>query len=116
MNTRKRIITLVLAGGLAVPSIPSFAAQGIPRGFAEVRPVTRAAGEAAGANLTLASTRFFTYALPQGWRVGEDGQFALSLMAPDSRALTVLVGNAGVLAGSPTATVASTVPPKSLVQ
>ena len=28
--------------------------------------------------------------------MGEDGQFALTLMAPDSRALTVLVGNAGV--------------------
>jgi len=39
--------------------------------------------------------QFFSYALPQGWRVGEDGQFALTLIAPDNKALTVMVGNAG---------------------
>ena len=96
MNTRIRFVALVLVGGLILPSLPLRAAQAIPRGFAEVRPVTRATGETAGANLTLASTRFFTYALPQGWRLGEDGQFALTMMAPDSRALTVMVGNAGM--------------------
>lgn len=96
MNKRMGFVALILAGVLMLPSPPLRAAQGVPRGFAEVRPVTRAASQATGANLTLASTRFFTYALPQGWRVGEDGQFALTLMAPDSRALTVMVGNAGV--------------------
>jgi hypothetical protein len=96
MNTRIRFVALVLVGGLMLPSLALRAAQAIPRGFTEVRPVTRAAGETAGANLTLASARFFTYALPQGWRLGEDGQFALTMMAPDSRALTVMVGNAGM--------------------
>jgi hypothetical protein len=47
-------------------------------------------------SLTIASGRYFSYALPQGWRVGEDGQFALTLAAPDSKAFTVMVGNAGV--------------------
>ena len=96
MNSRKGFVALIVAGGLILPTIPLLAAQNTPRGFVEVRPVTRAAGANTGANLTLASTRFFTYALPRGWRVGEDGQFALTLMAPDSRALTVMVGNAGV--------------------
>jgi hypothetical protein len=72
------------------------AAQSLPRGFTQVTPVTRATGRAPGANLQLATGQFFTYALPQGWRVGEDGQFALTLMAPDQKALTVMVGNSGV--------------------
>ncbi|MBI1358229.1 MAG: hypothetical protein GC160_28170 [Acidobacteria bacterium] len=38
---------------------------------------------------------FFSYALPPGWRVGENGQFALTLHAPDNKAVTVMVGNAG---------------------
>jgi hypothetical protein len=33
--------------------------------------------------------------LPEGWRVGEDGQFALTLLAPDNKAFTVMAGNAG---------------------
>ncbi|MBI5363783.1 MAG: hypothetical protein HZA53_11440 [Planctomycetes bacterium] len=43
----------------------------------------------------------FTYALPPGWRVGEDGQFAVTLIAPDDKALTILVGNAGMPLGYP---------------
>jgi hypothetical protein len=72
------------------------AAQPVPKGTFEVKPVTRPAAQASGASLQLASGQFFTYALPQGWRVGEDGQFALTLVAPDSKALTVMVGNAGM--------------------
>ena len=45
--------------------------------------------------LRIAAGRFFAYALPPGWRVGEDGQFALTLHAPDNKAITVMVGNAG---------------------
>jgi hypothetical protein len=50
----------------------------------------------AAASLQIGSGRYFSYALPEGWRVGEDGQFALTLMAPDNKALTVMVGNAGL--------------------
>ncbi|MBE0539979.1 MAG: hypothetical protein IH623_01145 [Verrucomicrobia bacterium] len=49
----------------------------------------------AAAELCVGQGRFFSYALPQGWRVGEDGQFALTLVAPDQKALTVMAGNAG---------------------
>jgi hypothetical protein len=55
-----------------------------------------AANSAPVAPLELRRSAFFSYALPPGWRVGEDGQFALTLVAPDERALTVLVGNAGM--------------------
>jgi hypothetical protein len=47
-------------------------------------------------SLTIGQGQFFSYALPQGWRVGEDGQFALTLSAPDNKAITVMVGNAGL--------------------
>ncbi|MET0291598.1 MAG: hypothetical protein ABW136_04480 [Steroidobacteraceae bacterium] len=71
------------------------AAQPIPRGFVEVRPVTRGT-QAPVAPLELGNTQFFSYALPPGWRLGESGQFAFTLLAPDSKALTLMVGNAGV--------------------
>lgn len=74
----------------------------VPEGFTEVKPVIReepsrpSEPAASAASLKLATGNFFTYALPQGWRVGEDGQFALTLIAPDNHALTVMVGNAGM--------------------
>jgi hypothetical protein len=61
-------------------------AKGRPGGANPVRPV----GE-----LRIGQGRFFSFALPPGWRVGEGGQFALTLLAPDNLALTVMVGNAG---------------------
>lgn len=51
----------------------------------------RPAGE-----LRIGQGRFFSFAMPGGWRVGEDGQFALTLLAPDNKALTLMVGNAGL--------------------
>jgi hypothetical protein len=87
--------SLAIAAWLLAFGGAAGAAQ-VPKGTVEVKPVTRPAAQASGANLRLAAGRFFTYALPQGWRVGEDGQFALTLMAPDSKALTVMVGNAGM--------------------
>ena len=54
-------------------------------------PVRPAAGE-----LRIGQGRFFSFALPPGWQVGEDGKFAMTLVAPDHRAMTVLVGNAGI--------------------
>jgi hypothetical protein len=53
----------------------------------------------APAQLRVGTGQFFSYALPEGWRVGEDGQFALSLVAPDQQAFTVMVGNAGLPPG-----------------
>jgi len=40
--------------------------------------------------------RFFRFAVPEGWRVQEEGQFAVVLFAPDNGALTVMTGNSGV--------------------
>jgi len=71
------------------------APPGVPNGLVEVKPIARPATPPA-AQLRLASSRYFDYALPQGWRVGEDGQFALTLIAPDNKALTIVVGNAGL--------------------
>ena len=47
------------------------------------------------------SGRFFKFALPAGWRVQEEGQFAVVLVAPDSAALTVMTGNTGLPANYP---------------
>jgi hypothetical protein len=53
--------------------------------------------------LRIGQGRFFSFALPPGWRVGEDGQFALTLIAPDNNALTLMVGNAGMPLNHPAA-------------
>jgi hypothetical protein len=45
--------------------------------------------------------RFFRFAVPAGWRVQEEGQFAIVLFAPDNGALTVMTGNSGVPANYP---------------
>ena len=74
----------------------------IPPNMFRVQPLP-ARSTPAVASLRLASGRFFSYALPQGWRVGEDGQFALTLVAPDSKAITVMVGNAGMPVNYPPA-------------
>ncbi|MFT3825308.1 MAG: hypothetical protein QM731_15430 [Chitinophagaceae bacterium] len=51
--------------------------------------------------LRIGQGNFFTYALPPGWRVAEEGQFAVALVAPDNKAMTVMVGNAGLMPGYP---------------
>lgn len=73
-------------------------AQGTQARFVPVRPVVRegASPPRPAGELRIAQTRFFSFALPPGWRVGEDGQFALTLLAPDNLALTLMVGNAGM--------------------
>lgn len=45
----------------------------------------------------------FQYGVPQGWRVAEDGAFAVVLVAADGCALTAMVGNAGLPEGYPPA-------------
>lgn len=46
--------------------------------------------------LRIGQTAYFSFALPPGWQVGEDGPFALTLVSPDRQALTVMVGNSGL--------------------
>jgi hypothetical protein len=41
----------------------------------------------------------FNYAVPQGWRVTEDGTHAVVLVAPDNTALTIMVGVTALPAG-----------------
>lgn len=52
--------------------------------------VARPSGE-----LRIGQGQHFSFALPPGWRVGEDGQYALTLVAPDNHAMTLMVGNSG---------------------
>ncbi|MBS1663994.1 MAG: hypothetical protein JST68_23315 [Bacteroidetes bacterium] len=52
-------------------------------------------------DLKISSGNYFSYALPPGWRIGEDGQFALSLVSSDNKAITVMVGNSGMMPGYP---------------
>jgi len=73
-------------------AVVAASAQTNPK-FHPVKPVV-SSGNAA--NLQIGNGRFFSYAVPAGWRVGEDGQFALTLVAGDNKALTVMVGNAGL--------------------
>ena len=40
--------------------------------------------------------RCFHFALPQDWRVIEEGQFAVVLGPPDNSAVTLMVGNCGL--------------------
>ena len=66
-----------------------------PRVFA-VHPIPHDASIPAIGDLPIVRGSYFSYALPRGWRVGEEGQFALSLVAPDRHAFTLMVGNAGM--------------------
>lgn len=90
----------LFSGGAGNP--PPAAAQTpqnkIPRNMFPVRPVASAAANPVQptAGLDIRNGRFFSYALPPGWHVGEDGQFALTLNAPDNKAFTVMVGNSGL--------------------
>jgi PQQ-dependent catabolism-associated CXXCW motif protein len=67
--------------------------------FVPVQPLTRGAsagGARPAGELRIGQTRFFSFAMPPGWRIGEEGQFALTLLAPDNGAMTLMVGNAGM--------------------
>jgi len=59
------------------------------------------ANAGAAEQLAIKHGQFFTYALPPRWRVGEEGQFAVSLLAPENRAMTVMVGNSGLAPNYP---------------
>lgn len=94
------VAALVLLGGAAIASAQAPQGKGATASgkFVPVQPVARqdAAPSRPAGELRIAQSRFFTFALPPGWRVGEDGQFALTLLAPDQQAMTVIVGNAGM--------------------
>ncbi len=68
--------------------------------FEPVMPLARGDTVAASAarpsgELRIGQGRHFSFALPPGWRVGEDGQYALTLVGPDNHAMTLMVGNSG---------------------
>lgn len=98
MKLSARMLLAVSAACCAAS--PSFAAppagRKLPPNMHPVTPIRPPA-----ASLQLINGHFFSYALPQGWRVSEEGQFALSLVAPDNKAITVMVGNAGMPPGYP---------------
>jgi hypothetical protein len=87
------LLCAVLVTGFTGGPVPAVAEA--PRKLFPVKPVAPASAPPAG-SLTIGNGRFFSYALPPGWRVGEDGQYALTLAAPDNKAFTVMVGNAGL--------------------
>jgi hypothetical protein len=91
---RSLALPMLLAAGIVTWPAPAQQKKAKPV-FTPVKPV-EARPAAQGASLRIGQGRFFRYALPEGWRVGEDGQFALTLVAPDNNALTVMVGNAGL--------------------
>ncbi len=98
-------IALALVGACGSASSEGSVAN-IPAGMFEVKPVAASSAKpsnAPAANLSVAQGKFFSYALPQGWHLGEDGQFALTQAAPDNKALTIMVGNAGLFPNYPPA-------------
>ena len=94
------------AGRLVLWAALLFGCTGSPA-LAETRrnlfPVKPVASDPAppARSLGIGNGRFFSYALPPGWRVVEDGQYSLTLAAPDSKAFTVMVGNSGLSANYP---------------
>jgi hypothetical protein len=46
--------------------------------------------------LRIVEGKFFAFGLAEGWKVTEDGQFAVVTVAPENNALTIMVGNAGM--------------------
>jgi hypothetical protein len=85
---------VVLCAIMATFALGQPAPRRIPPNMFPVKPNASHRAPVA-ANLRIATAKFFSYALPEGWSLGEDGQFALTLVAPDKKAFTVMVGNAG---------------------
>lgn len=94
---RPLLISLLLAATLQIGDAVN-AAGVAPPGTYLVTPIRKGG---AGTELPITQGRFFQYALPPGWQVGEDGQFAVTLIGPESRVFTVMVGNAGLPPGYP---------------
>jgi hypothetical protein len=92
---------LLLMALAAEATLAQPAAERIPPHTVVVKPVPRATAPQARGDLEIVRGRHFSFALPTGWRVGEEGQFAVSLIAPDSQAFTLMVGNAGMFPNYP---------------
>ncbi len=91
------IAAFILTGGLTLGACSTKSGST----FEPVTPVTAGSGAAGvgtrpDGSLRIGQSQFFRYSAPSDWHVGEDGQFALTLVAPDNQAFTVMVGNAGV--------------------
>ena len=81
----------------AQPSRPGGEAQAK---FVPVKPLVRESAATANParpteELRIGQGRFFSFALPPQWRIGEDGQYAMTLLSPDNKAMTLMVGVAG---------------------
>ncbi|MEP7355186.1 MAG: hypothetical protein ABI824_18300 [Acidobacteriota bacterium] len=110
LSTLLRVVVAAGCFGLLYGCAATTQSVSIPEGMHEVQPLLpNSTGTAApaspgrgpsreqsSAELTIGRGKFFSFALPQGWKPGEDGQFALTLVAPDNKAFTVMVGNAGL--------------------
>lgn len=83
-NTQKQMLDEKIPAGMFLVT-PATAA-----------PSTKSSPKAPVKNLQIKRGQFFSFVLPEGWKLGEDGQFALSIMAPDQKALTLMVGNSGL--------------------
>jgi hypothetical protein len=70
-------------------------------GYAEAEGHDRAAGAGVAPRLDVQQGRSFEFVVPEGWRVSEEGQFAVVLVAPDQRAMTIVTGNSGLPPGYP---------------
>ncbi len=96
------------AGGSAQQAVSPPQGAAAASKFVPVKPILRESAAAANpaqptGELRIGQGRFFSFALPPTWRVGEDGQFALTLVAPDNKAMTVMVGNSGMPLNHPAA-------------
>lgn len=91
-NQRPSVLLCLALVTVSAQPRPATAGAQLPKVPAKMYPVKPLAP---ASQLPIAQGHHFAYALPRGWRVAEDGQFALTLVASDNKALTVMVGNAG---------------------
>jgi hypothetical protein len=87
----------ILAGDVMAQPV----AQKVPANMFPVKAISHSTAPTGTGALTIARGRYFSYALPPKWHVGEDGQYALTLIAPDNQAFTLMVGNAGMFPNYP---------------
>ncbi|MGE3773964.1 MAG: hypothetical protein AB7I32_13660 [Gammaproteobacteria bacterium] len=94
-STQPALFAFLIASSSTGVLAQDYAAMGL-------HPVQAVQGTPSAApQLTIGQGQAFQFALPPAWRVGEDGPYALTLIAPDNQALTIMVGNAGMPPGYP---------------